>query len=526
MKVLGISSLTHDVGAAVCIDGKIVSALEEERLSRIKHHPGIEIEGKPPRDSVQYVLKEAGLSLADIDKIVHVGSKGNDFMRLDIIGKRFREFAKELDYDDKKTIFIGHHLAHAASAFYSSGFDDAIVASIDGAGDWISSSLWLGEQNKLRKLDEYYQDNSLGFMFTRAAKTIGLGGFGYGEGKLTALAAYGVPIDNFPEIIVFENGRYSLMENYYELFKEFKRNKNEPIDDLHKNFAATIQMQLENAVGKIISIANKKYNKNKLAIAGGVALNCKMNGELSKLPWVQEMYIQPGANDSGLCIGAAYVGAVKLGDTPKKLSSIYLGPDIIDNDVVQYIKNNKLRAEFTDKPYSLAAKFISHNMAVAWVQGKLEFGPRALGHRSLLGDPRYISSRDSLNKIKQREPWRPVAPAIIDSDKNYFDNSQATEHMTKAIDSTQTARKEIPGGIHVDGTARVQLVKNKEDSFYKLIKEFENITGIPGVLNTSLNSRNEPLCTTIDDAVKFFYTTPTDKLIIGNWSLSKGEYDA
>jgi len=520
MKILGIHSLTHDSGVCLYEDGQIRYALEEERLSKIKHHPGIEVEGKPPALSLDWILKESNLKIGDIDKFVHVGWEGDNFMKLDIIRSRYREFARSLDPSGDKTSFVSHHKAHAASAYYASGFEDALVLAIDGAGDWTATSLYLGEDRNLTKIDEYPLDQSLGFMYSRAAKLLRLGDFGFSEGKMTALAAYGKQIENFPQIIRFENGRYSLSKEYYETFKKYERTFGELTQE-QKDFAYVVQTFLEDTVINVLSAAHNKYGKTRVALGGGVALNCKMNGKISALPWVEDMFIQPGANDCGLCLGAAYLGAIETNDPITQMKTPYLGQNLNRKEVAEYITRNGLRGEKLANPELTAAELISQGNSVAWMQGRSEFGPRALGHRSLLGDPRSIDIKDKLNVIKQREYWRPVAPAIIDSDKQYCDIVKATEFMTKAIPMNDLAVKEIPGALHVDRTARVQVVRDINDTFYKVIKNFENITGVPAVLNTSLNSRGEPICTTIDDGVKFFFTTPTDYLIIENWLIKK-----
>jgi carbamoyltransferase len=520
MKVLGVHSLTHDSGTSLCVDGEIAFALEEERLSRIKHHFGIEVEGTPPLRSLNWILKEANLTLNEIDKIVHVGWEGDDFMKLDLIRNRYREFAFCLDPGMKKTSFVSHHRAHAASAYYSSGFEDAIVLAVDGAGDWVSTSLYIGEGEKMNKVDQYPLDESLGFMYSRAAKILGLGDFGFSEGKLTALAAYGNPNPSIVEVAYLHDGKYTINKNYYDIFKKFRRSQDEPITQEQKDFAATVQKSLEDIIIYILTHAYNKYCKKNIVLAGGVALNCRMNGKISSLPWIDKIFIQPAANDGGLCVGAAYLGALAGGDKIHGMNTPYLGPDINNLEVEKYITRNGLTVEKVN-PEETAAQKIAQGKTVAWMQGKLEFGPRALGHRSLLGDPRKIDIKDKLNVIKQRDSWRPVAPAIIDGASRYCDLNNATEFMTKAIPMNKLALNEIPGAIHVDGTARVQFVKDKKDIFFKLISSFERLTGIPAVLNTSLNSRGEPICTTIDEGVKFFYTTPTDYLMIGTFLFKK-----
>jgi carbamoyltransferase len=247
-----------------------------------------------------------------------------------------------------------------------------------------------------------------------------------------------------------------------------------------------------------------------------------MNGKLQKLKWVEKTFVQPAANDSGVCIGAAYLGAVKSGE--KKIypfDSAYLGFNITDKEIENFVKTNNLNGKYIKDIEKYTAEILSKGNIVAWMQSKLEFGPRALGHRSLLGDPRSLIVKDKLNNIKQRESWRPVAPSIVETKKKYHSEGLGSKYMTHAINMNTLAQKEIPGAIHVDGTARIQIVDNENDPYYKLIKQFENITGVPAILNTSLNKKGDPLCCTIEDGIDFFYTTQTDYLIINNWCFSK-----
>ena len=521
MKVLGVHSLTHDIGAALSINGKITAAVEEERLSREKHQSGIEEEGSEPLNSINWVLSEAGIALNDIDLFVHIGWPGNDFMRLDIIRDRFRRFTRSFDPQGNRTLFVDHHKAHAASAFYASGFEESLVIAIDGQGDWISTSLYIGRDRKLKKIDEYFVDQSLGFMYSRAAKTLGLGGFGCGEGKMVGLAAYGNPLIDFPPPVVIEGERYRIVDNYFEkTFKQFQLG-NENLTDIHKDFAATIQTYLESTLCSIVSAAAARYNQKNLAMAGGVALNCKMNEKIAKLPCIESMYVQPAANDGGLCIGAAYLGALSVGDIPQPISSIFLGPKLDDPEIV--IKKNKLSANYVNNPAEVAAEAISKNNTVAWMQDRLEFGPRALGNRSLLGDPRSVECRDQLNTIKEREGWRPIAPAVCSDGEKYcdLDKNVTYKFMTHTVKMTKIAQKVIPAAVHVDGTARVQIVDKEHASFYSLLKAFERLSGVGAVLNTSLNRQGEPLCCSVEDGIRFFYTTPTDILIMGNWIVTK-----
>lgn len=520
MNILGVHSITHDVGAALFQNNQLSSAVEEERLSRIKHHPGIQFRGSPPYKSIKFLLQQSSLKMNDVNLIVHVGWPGSDDEPLDVMKRVYRDFAKTLDKDLQKTIFVDHHHAHAASSYYASGFDKALVIVIDGHGDYISTSIYIGEglEKPLKKIADYHVDQSLGIFYTRAAKTLGLGNLGFGEGKMMALASYGKVMKDFLNIITFENGRYQIGE-YKELFRKFERKPYEKIKKIHKDFAATIQYLLTTTVLRIIKEARERYPFENICISGGVGLNCSMNSKISELLGIN-LFIPPAPNDGGLCIGAAYIGAVNMGLKINRFNSPYLGPEIEKNSLGSFIRKNGLRAKKIKNSYKRAAKLISEGYIVGWMQGKLEFGPRALGHRSLLGDPRLLKVKDRINWIKGRDLWRPVALSLV-GNENLESPIDCMKYMTIATKIKPELASKISAGIHKDGTSRVQIVNDRNDSFYKLITSFEKITGIPAILNTSLNSRDEPLCTSIEDGVRFFYTSQIDYLFIGDWLLEK-----
>lgn len=519
MKILGVHSLTHDVGAALFDGGTITYAVEEEKLSRVKHHPGIQFGGTPPVHSVEYIKSKLTKGLDDVDFFVHVGWPGSNDEPLDIAKRMYRDFALQLDSENKKTIFVTHHLAHAASAYFASGFSQSIVIVVDGHGDYIATSVYLAKKGEylFKKIEEYFVDQSLGMMYTRAAKTLGLGGLGYGEGKLSALAAYGKPIKQI-QLIDIEENRYFINE-YSNVFAKYKREKNETLTQNHIDFAATVQEAIEKAILHTLNEIWKKYKINNVCFAGGVGLNCKLNGKIRDLSWINNFFVFPAPNDSGLCIGAAYLGAMIKQQEIRRLDTIYLGPEFAPTEVENYLISNQIKFVKTDAS-RMAADCISNGRIVAWAQKALEFGPRALGHRSLLGDPRDTNVRDRINIIKKRESWRPVCPAVIDN-RYFTGDHHSLQHMMVAAKANDMAKKEIPAAIHHDGSARFQYVQKSTDPFYLLIKEFEKITTVPAILNTSLNASYEPICSTIDDIIKFFYTTQTDDLFIDNYWVTK-----
>ncbi len=531
MIVLGVHSMTHDIGVALFKDGRPVCIAEEERLSGRKHQPGIEVDGTTPERALVELLTFCGLTLDDVDIIAHAGGPGAPWMQMDNIHQRYRAFAEQLDPGLRRTRFFGHHECHAAVAYYGSGYgadDDSgsssnigssAVLTIDGAGcDHLSTTMWRGQGRSLELLDEYPSSQSLGFFYSRAAETVGLGSYGIGEGKLMALAALGQEPPALDGLLSRRYGRCRIAADLTERFADYKTHA--PELPRSADFAAAVQAQLTATMTMLAMQALERASTSRLCLAGGVALNCRANGELLNLPGLDALYIPPMPGDSGLCAGAAYLGAIAAGDRPAPLSTPFLGLPIDDNDLAQMAR--EAGATQVDDPHARAADIIAAGGVVAWMQGRAETGPRALGHRSILADPRVRDHVDRLNRVKGREPWRPVAPAIATHAINGYCMTPAVNRtMGIAVPMTAAARADIPAALHVDGSARVQHVTPADEHMHRLLTHFEQRTGIPCLLNTSLNGPGQPLCHRVADALQLFRTTDIDALVIGNRILCK-----
>lgn len=514
MIVLGIHSMTHDIGVALLKDGHLAAVVEEERLTGRKHQPGIEVDGSTPERALAAVLALYDLRLDDVDVIAHAGHAGAPWMKMDDIHRLYREFAGRLDPGRQRTRFFGHHECHAAAAFYGSGFEASAVLTIDGAGcDHLSTTMWRADGAGMQLVDEYPSAQSLGFLYSRAAETVGLGPYGIGEGKLMALAALGRELPGLAGLIRQSHGRYRIDPRYPERFREFALAT--PALPDSADFAASVQEQLCAAVESLAAQALERAESDRLCLAGGVALNCRMNGRLLHTPGLAALYVPPMPGDSGLCVGAAYLAAVAAGERVAPVSTPFLGLTVPAAELEAAAV--AAGATRVDDPHAAAVELIADGRVVAWMQGRAELGPRALGHRSILADPRVRAHVDRLNRVKGREPWRPVAPAIAEhAIDRYCTMSQVNRTMGIAVPMTAAAQAEIPAGLHADGSARVQKVTADDAHMHRLVSLFEQRTGIPCLLNTSLNGPGQPLCHHVDDAVQLLRETEIDALVVEN----------
>ncbi|ACY13835.1 carbamoyltransferase C-terminal domain-containing protein [Haliangium ochraceum] len=519
MLVLGIHSMTHDIGVALLQDGRILGVIEEERLSGRKHHPGIEVDGSTPTAAIAALLAQHGRTLADIEVFAHAGQAGAPWMKMDLIHRLYREFAESLDPGLQRSRFFGHHECHAAAAFYASGFSSSAVLTIDGAGcDHLSTTMWRADEGGMELVDEYPSSQSIGFFYTNAAETVGLGSYGIGEGKLMALAALGRPLPALDGLIRQQHGRYRIDPRTTARFAEYALDA--PELPVSADFAASVQAQVVAAVAALAQQALARAGSSRLCIAGGVALNCRMNGELLHTPGLDEFYVPPMPGDSGLCVGAAYLGARAAGDALEPVSTPFLGLPVGQDELERAMANAD--AKRVDDPHACAVELLASGRVVAWMQGRAELGPRALGHRSILGDPRRREHVDRLNRIKGREAWRPVAPAIAEhAIERYCSTPAVNRSMGIAVPMSEAAHAEIPAGLHVDGSARVQKVTPADEHMHRLVSLFEHHVGVPCVLNTSLNGPGQPLIHRAADALELFRTTEIDALVVGNYLLAK-----
>lgn len=602
-KILGISAFYHDSAAALTIDDKIIAAAQEERFTRDKHTPDF------PVNAVKYCLEEAGLDIDELDAIVFYDKpllkferllqtyysfspKGlKSFLKAIPVWLNEKMFLKKLIYDglkevgtytkkNVKLLFPEHHLSHAASAFFSSPFEKAAILTIDGVGEWCTASIGLGDGNNIKILKELEFPHSVGLLYSAFTYYLGFT-VNSGEYKLMGLAPYGNPdaeeTFKFMEIIkdklidIKPDGSLWLDQKYFnyatglkmirekkweELFGLKTRKPEEEIVQVHCNMALAIQKVTEEIVLRMAEEAKKITGADKLCMAGGVALNCVANGKLLREKIFEDIYIQPAAGDAGGALGAAqaayfmYFGGTRRVDGKNDLmSGSYLGPDFSDKEIE--LMNRKVKAvynkydSFSELTEHIGSKLANGNV-VGWFQGRMEFGPRALGNRSILGDARNPDMQKKLNlKIKYREGFRPFAPSTLAEDvQDYFELEEDSPYMLIVApvkesrrvklpkkyhdmplwDKLYHSRSDVQSITHLDFSARIQSVhKETNPRYWELINEFKNQTGYGLVVNTSFNVRGEPIVCTPYDAFRCFMSTEMDYLVINNHVYTKTE---
>ncbi|MFH1868870.1 MAG: carbamoyltransferase C-terminal domain-containing protein [Candidatus Omnitrophota bacterium] len=568
MIILGVNSYHPDSSAAVVIDGRLIAACEEERFCRVKHFSGL------PLKAITYCLKEAGVSIEDVDYIavprdtkarafnkILYGIKMPSMARRRILawGKTFgikESLAKAFDIDKSKIRAeikkIEHHRAHLASTFFVSGFDKAFLFSADALGDFGSTAWGIGEGNSIKILGEVAFPHSLGFYYTAITQYLGFMNFG-DEYKVMGLAPYGRPAyeDEFKKILKAANGRFRLGLEYFLHHKKYidmnfencyprvdpiyspylearigkARGRGEPLEKRHKDVAFCLQKRLEEVIFYLLSFLPKEKLSN-LCLSGGVAHNCVVNGKLPDNTTFSNIYVPPAPGDAGLAIGAAMYLWNHIFKQPVrfKIDHAFWGPSYNNEEIKtesdELIKRGCVaeRIEDEDKLCERVASEIAAGKIIGWFQGRMEFGPRALGARSILADPRKEGMKDILNAmVKRREEFRPFAPSILEEyTGEYFTHSHPSPFMSFAYNIRDEKRKAIPAVCHVDGTARLQTVnKNANRLYWKLIDRFRGITGIPVLLNTSFNE-NEPIILSPKEAADCFLRNKMDLLVMGS----------
>ena len=594
--ILGISAFYHDSAAALIEDGEIIAAAQEERFSRKKH------DSRYPMNAVNYVLSEGKLKLSEIDHIVFFEKPFLKFERLletymAFAPKGFKSFSLSMPLwlreklfqkkflfenlkqhdenfnDIKKIKFSEHHYSHAASAFYPSPFKEAVVLTLDGVGEWATTTVAIGKNNKLEMIKEIHFPHSLGLLYSAFTYYTGFK-VNSGEYKVMGLAPYGKP--KYKDLIIKElidlkeDGSFKLNMDYFNyatgltmtnkkfsnLFGEPVRDpKKDLLKDFHMDIAASIQSVTEEIILRLTKNIAKEYKIKNLCLAGGVALNCVANGKILKENIFENIWIQPAAGDAGGSLGAALAYwhhelKNQRNVYKDRMKGAYLGPKFDDNTIEK--KLNDLKGNFvkkkTDEISSIVAKELSNNKTVGWFQGRMEFGPRALGGRSILADPRSEKMQKELNlKIKFRESFRPFAPSVLREDVNdWFEMNDDSPYMLLVsevkkskqilmtekddklfgIDKLNVKRSDIPAVTHVDYSARVQTVHKETNlKYYNLINEFKKITGCSVLVNTSFNVRGEPIVCSIEDAFNCFMGTNLDVLVIENFILFKNQQD-
>ena len=596
MRILGISAFYHDSAAALVEDGTIVAAAQEERFTRKKHDPAF------PKHAIAYCLSEAGIDLGSVDHIVFYEKPFLKFERLletyaslapqgfrsfllamplwikeklfqkDLLQKELKKLAPGVDFS-QRLLFTEHHISHAASAFFPSPFEEAAVLTMDGVGEWATTSLSLGKGNTLSILKELHFPHSLGLLYSAFTYYTGFK-VNSGEYKLMGLAPYGEPryVDQiFSHLVdLKEDGTFHLDQSYFnyctgltmvnERFEALfgqptRRPEKDLLTPFHMDIAASIQAATEQIVLHLARAIQRETGAKNLCLAGGVALNCVANGKLLREKIFDHIWIQPASGDAGGALGAALAGYHLFANGPRtvvpgqdSMRGSYLGPAYGQEETERRL--SACGARYTtlsdEDVVAAAAQALSEEKAVAWMQGRMEFGPRALGARSILGDPRSPTMQKVLNlKVKYRESFRPFAPSVlIDDVATWFDLQEASPYMllvapvleqhrrsmTEAekalfgIDKLNIPRSSIPSVTHVDYSARVQTVHADTHPRYDaLIRKFKALTGYGLVVNTSFNVRGEPIVCTPEDAFRCFMGSEIDVLVVGNFLLRKDD---
>ena len=596
MIILGISAFYHDSSAAIIIDGKIVAAAQEERFSRIRHDLSF------PFQAINFCLNFAQTKVKDLDFVVFYEKPFLKFERLleTYIGfapKGFRSFKvsmpswvtdklfqkriikKNLEtislskFDESKILFTEHHISHAASAFYPSPYKRSAILIMDAVGEWATTSISIGENNKIQMLSEINFPHSIGLLYSAFTYFLGFK-VNSGEYKVMGLAPYGRPVfkkkilKNLIEI--FDDGSFKINQKYFnystgftmtnnnfnKLFKMDRRNEDHSLNQKHMDLAASIQKVIEIIVLKIAKKAFDLTKCDNLCLAGGVALNCVANSKILEEKIFKNIWIQPASGDAGGSIGAALYGYYnnfnkkRVIQKTDSMNGSFLGPKYTNNEIKRTLDKLRIIYEFinTDKIFNKTIKLIIQGKTVGWFQGRMEFGPRALGHRSIIGDPRSKKMQKIMNlKIKFRESFRPFAPSILEEDsKEWFNISCKSPYMLFVAQLNQSKRVNlkpgqknlkglrllyvnrsvIPAVTHVDYSARLQTVNKKYNTeFYKLIKKFKQLTKCPLLINTSFNVRGEPIVCSPKDAIECFMSTNLDALVIENYFILKQEQD-
>lgn len=597
MRILGISAYYHDSAAALLVDGRIVAAAQEERFTRKKHDSGF------PKHAIDYCLAEAGVQLAEID---HVAFYDKPFLKFERLLETYLAFAprgfasfrmalpvwlreklfqkdllsKELQhYDsgfapDGKLLFSEHHLSHAASAFYASPFDEALVLTMDGVGEWATTSVALGRGRDLEVIKELHFPHSLGLLYSAFTYYTGFK-VNSGEYKLMGLAPYGEPkyvrtiLDNL--IDLKPDGTFRLDQGYFEyciglkmtnarfdaLFGQPPRKPEELLTQFHMDIAASIQAVTEEVMLRLTRSLATETGMQNLCLAGGVALNCVANGRVLRDASFPRIWIQPASGDAGGAVGAALAACHIHLRHPRPpsggidgMSGSYLGPRFPQSDVERRLREAGAKFTVMDENELLEATAtgLASDKAVGWFQGRMEFGPRALGGRSILGDPRSPTMQKTLNlRVKYRESFRPFAPSVLredvadwfelDNDSPYMllvaDVKQerrremtAEERALFGIDKLNVPRSDIPAVTHVDYSARIQTVHRETNPrYHALLSRFKALTGCPVLVNTSFNVRGEPIVCTPEDAFRCFMGSEIEILVVENCFMRKEDQD-
>jgi len=591
MNIIGISAFYHDSAACLVSDGEIIAAVQEERFSRIKHDPSF------PIKSIEYCLEYKGITLDDVDQVVFYEQPLLKFDRISktffstfprgtsvflkampkwLTGKLFtnklihKELKKLKGSYGKKISFCEHHESHAASAFFPSPFEEAAILTIDGVGEWETTTLSKGSGNQIQKIYSQKFPHSLGLLYSAFTYYTGFK-VNSGEYKLMGLAPYGKPLyvdlikENLVDIkndgsfhmnmdyFTYHVGGKMINKKFEDLFGKPAREKESELEKFYLDVAASIQKVTEEIVLKIVDHAYSITNCDSLCLAGGVALNCVSNGRVLRESSFKNIWIQPAAGDCGGSLGSALFYWYKMLKKERNINKedsqkgSLLGPSFSEEEIHNFLNSEEIDYKTFDSEESMCeevSKYIADQKVIGWFQGRMEFGPRALGCRSILGDARSLDMQKTINlKIKFRESFRPFAPSVLLEDAHkYFKLDKNTESpymllVTEVADSQKTnknlkdidglnkldiERSKLQAITHVDYSARVQTVDNKKNPiYYKLIKSFKKLTGCPVIINTSFNVRGEPIVNSPKEALNVFNNTKMDILVLGNNIIKK-----
>lgn len=572
MYTLGINASFHDSAAALVKDGKLIAAAEDERFTHIKHgkRPIPFSAYELPFHAIDYCLKEAGIHLRDVDHIAYsldpslLGGEEifeEEMIELPLVpGKHNKKSKFQSEWDPlfisyvvnapaqlrdgyphhlqkrfanagdqaPKWEYVEHHVAHAASAFYPSPFTRAAVLTVDGRGEQATTSYYVGNGNTLTKIGGVNMPHSLGLLYEKITSYLGFL-HSSDEYKVMALASYGKPVyvDQLRSLIhIGENGQYTIDDfNPEDLFGK-GRTKEDTFGEQHFNIAHSLQKVLEDVVLKLVHWLHKETGEENLCMAGGVALNCVLNAVIRDHGPFKNVWVQPAAGDAGTALGAALWIDRKHSQTQERASEMthaYWGPAYTDEEVQAFLDWTKVPYKKLNDIAKETADILAQNKVIGWYQGRMEFGPRALGSRSILASPADPEMQQKLNEIKDREDFRPVAPAVLEEDApEWFDNAGFSPFMLFVYPVKADKADKIPAVRHVDGTARIQTVnRDQHPLYYDLLSEFKKKTGIPVLINTSFNTRGEPIVCTPRDAIECFWTSPFDALVINSFLLEK-----
>ena len=576
MYILGINAVFHDSSACIFKDGILLAAAEDERFTQIKHgkRPVPFSTYELPYHAIDYCLKVAGITLKDVD---HIAYSFNPYLLIDEdkardpltlipfqptaslkevaevnpwnnlflssilnapgqlvdgyphhLQKRFLN-AKETDWSWH---WVDHHLAHAASAFYPAPYEEAAILTMDGRGEIATTTYNIGQQNHITRLAEVGLPNSLGLLYEQITSHLGFL-HSSDEYKVMALASYGKPVfvKDFREMIqIRDNGQYTINNLHFEERFGPKRLRHEDFTAHHFNIAHSLQKVLEETALELVQWLHEQTKVDNLTMAGGVALNCVLNARIRDRGPFKNIWVQPASGDSGTALGAAMHIDIQERKPDSKafiMSHAYWGPEYTDAEIGKFLDWAKVPYKKMENVAMETAKILAEDKIIGWFQGRMEYGPRALGSRSILASPIHPDMQRRLNEVKDREDFRPVAPVVLEEDAaTWFKDGSVSPYMLFIYDVAEDKKGKIPAVEHTDGTARIQTInRDQHPLYYDLISEFKKLTGVPVLVNTSFNTLSKPIVCTPRDAIACFWTSPFDVLVMGSYLIEKEHAD-